>query len=142
MKTGLEICISRPNLPNFLTIIFVSAINIPEHIESILHECLQTIRLTRIHPRTRLPMKKTDLGPEELIAPCGTNCAICSRFLAYANNLKRSQCTGCRPGNPKCSYLFEKCSGINSALQGNSTARFCFECDTITKLLEKRNIQQ
>ena len=66
--------------------------------------------------------------PEELIAPCGMNCAICSRYLSYVNDLKRSQCIGCRPGNKKCSYLFEKCSGINGALNGNANARFCFEC--------------
>lgn len=64
-----------------------------------------------------------------LIAPCGMNCAICSRYLSYVYNLKRSQCTGCRPGNKKCSYLFERCSGINSAIEGNSTANFCFECE-------------
>ncbi len=66
---------------------------------------------------------------QELIAPCGMNCAICSRYLSYVNNLKRSQCVGCRPGNKKCSYLFEKCSGINCTLKGNATASFCFECD-------------
>ena len=74
-------------------------------------------------------MKRTNPSPEELIAPCGMNCAICSRYLSYVNNLKRSQCTGCRPGNKKCTYLFGKCSGINSALKGNGTAGFCFECD-------------
>lgn len=74
-------------------------------------------------------MKKINPDPEELIAPCGMNCAICSRYLSYVNNLKRSQCHGCRPGNKKCSYLFEKCSGINGALQGNATASFCYECD-------------
>ena len=57
------------------------------------------------------------------------NCAICSRDLADVNNLKRSQCSGCWPGNKKCSYLFEKCSGINRSEKGNATARFCFECD-------------
>ena len=66
--------------------------------------------------------------PEDLIAPCGMNCAICSRYLSYVNNLKRSQCPGCRPGNKNCTYLFGKCSGINSQLKGNSAARFCFEC--------------
>ncbi len=65
---------------------------------------------------------------EELIAPCGMNCAVCSKYLAYANNLNRSQCAGCRSCNKKCSYLFEKCSGINSALEGNAAAEFCFEC--------------
>jgi len=74
-------------------------------------------------------MKKTTPSPQRLIAPCGMNCAICSRYLANINNMKRSQCAGCRPENKKCSYLFEKCSGINSDLKGNSSARFCFQCD-------------
>ena len=64
---------------------------------------------------------------EDLIAPCGMNCAICSRYLSYVNDLKRSQCTGCRPGNKSCEYLFKKCSGINHASSGNAV--FCFECD-------------
>lgn len=64
---------------------------------------------------------------EELIAPCGMNCAICSRYLAYRYGLKRSQCIGCRPRNESCDYLFNKCSGINHASKGNAT--FCFECD-------------
>ena len=76
----------------------------------------------------RLKMKKINPSPEELIAPCGMNCAICSRYLSYVNNLKRSQCVGCRPGKKKCLYLFEKCSGINGALKVNATADFCFEC--------------
>ncbi len=74
-------------------------------------------------------MKKTNTISEELIAPCGMNCGICSRYLAYVNNLKRSQCSGCRPENKKCSYLFKKCSGINHELKGNANATFCFECE-------------
>jgi hypothetical protein len=74
-------------------------------------------------------MEKIDPNPKELVAPCGMNCAICSRYLSYLNNLKRSQCAGCRPGNKTCSYLFAKCSGINGARQGNANARFCFDCD-------------
>ncbi len=76
-----------------------------------------------------MKMKKPDPGPEDLVAPCGMNCAVCSRYLSSINNLKRSQCSGCRPGNKKCSYLFGKCSGINSVRKGTSTAGFCFECD-------------
>jgi hypothetical protein len=74
-------------------------------------------------------MKKTHPNPAELIAPCGMNCAICSRYLSSVNDLKRSRCVGCRPGNKKCSYLFEKCSGINGGRKGNRTASSCFECD-------------
>jgi len=73
-------------------------------------------------------MRKTKTNLEDQIAPCGMNCAICSRYLSYSNNLKRSQCPGCRPANKKCSYLFEKCTGINGGLKGNATAVFCFEC--------------
>ena len=64
---------------------------------------------------------------EELIAPCGMNCAVCSRYLSHLSNMKRSQCIGCRPGNESCEYLFEKCSGINNSKTGN--AAFCFECN-------------
>jgi len=63
---------------------------------------------------------------EELIAPCGMNCAICSKYLAYVNNLNRSQCVGCRPRNEGCAYLFDKCTGINHAKEGNLV--FCIEC--------------
>ena len=73
-------------------------------------------------------MKNLNPISEELIAPCGMNCAICSRYLSYVNNLKRSQCIGCRPRNQKCTYLFEKCTGINNDVSTVS-ANFCFECD-------------
>jgi hypothetical protein len=71
-------------------------------------------------------MKKLNPISEELIAPCGMNCAVCSRYLAYINDLKRSQCIGCRPRNERCTYLFEKCTGINNTSEGNTV--FCFEC--------------
>jgi ribosomal protein L40E len=74
-------------------------------------------------------MKRTNPITKDLIAPCGMNCAICSKYLAYANNLKRSQCIGCRPRNNKCTYLFEKCPGSNSTLKGITKAIFCYECD-------------
>ena len=65
--------------------------------------------------------------PLKLIAPCGMNCAVCSKYLAFINGLDRSQCPGCRVRNTSCTYLFEKCSGIN---QGpTAQAAFCFECD-------------
>lgn len=72
-------------------------------------------------------MKKLIPISEELIAPCGMNCAICSRYLSYVNDLNRSQCIGCRPQNKSCEYLFEKCSGINHSSTGEAV--FCFECD-------------
>ena len=72
-------------------------------------------------------MERSNPISEELIAPCGMNCAICSRYLSYVNDLKRSQCIGCRPRNETCEYLFKECTGINHTSKGN--AAFCFECD-------------
>jgi|TARA_B100000315_G_scaffold119033_1_gene109094 hypothetical protein len=73
--------------------------------------------------KNQIPIK------DELIAPCGMNCSICSNYLACVNNLNKSQCAGCRTSNKKCAYLFEKCTGINHSLEGNANAKFCFECD-------------
>ena len=67
----------------------------------------------------------TSIAPD-LIAPCGMNCAVCSKYLAHLHNLDRTQCPGCRVRNQACTYLFEKCSGVNQGPTG--MARFCFEC--------------
>jgi hypothetical protein len=71
-------------------------------------------------------MMKANKISKELIAPCGMNCAICSWYLAYSNNLKKSHCIGCRTRNVKCSYLFKNCTGPKDKL--NKKARYCFEC--------------
>ena len=63
---------------------------------------------------------------KKLIAPCGMNCSICSKYLSYLNNLKRSQCSGCKPSSKRCDYLFAKCRGINHGQ--NKKSLFCFEC--------------
>ncbi len=72
-------------------------------------------------------MRDTISISEELIAPCGMNCAICSKYLSYKNNLNRSQCNGCRSRNKRCEYLFAKCSGINNSSATNAV--LCFKCD-------------
>jgi hypothetical protein len=71
-------------------------------------------------------MNKLNPISEELIAPCGMNCAICSRYLALVNNLKRSQCIGCRPRNKECALLYKNCTGTKNIAKGNVS--FCFEC--------------
>ena len=72
-------------------------------------------------------MKKSLPFAKELIAPCGMNCALCSRYLAHFNNLKRSGCVGCRPGNKRCTYLFRDCAGPGK--DSRLKYAFCFECD-------------
>jgi hypothetical protein len=84
------------------------------------------IKMGRIKGLTGRKDAMTNPGHPDLVAPCGMNCAICSRYLAYANNLKRSQCIGCRPGNKRCAYLFKNCSGPKNIANGK--AAFCFEC--------------
>jgi len=67
---------------------------------------------------------------EELIAPCGMNCAICSGYLAYQNDVKSKgirmpYCTGCRPRDKQCSFLKKSCELL---LAGK--VRYCYECDS------------
>ena len=64
---------------------------------------------------------------EELIAPCGMNCAICSKYLSFRNHLKKSKCIGCRLRKEECSYLFGKCDGKNHGFKEGFC--FCFECE-------------
>lgn len=70
---------------------------------------------------------KNPIRPE-LIAPCGINCALCSRYLAGLNNHKTTSCPGCRPRNMRCTYLFAKCRGLNHEVLPGA-AEFCIKCD-------------
>lgn len=65
--------------------------------------------------------------PRNLIAPCGMNCGVCSKYLAYRSSLKRSQCPGCRLRSQPCTYLFARCSGVNH--QKSAGMVYCFQCD-------------
>lgn len=63
-----------------------------------------------------------------LIAPCGMNCALCSSYLAYKNDLKskgirHSYCRGCRPQNKECSVVKKRCDLIF-----NNEIKYCFKC--------------
>jgi hypothetical protein len=65
----------------------------------------------------------------ELIAPCGMNCALCSRYLAFKNDLKskginHTYCMGCRQQDKICSCIKKKCD-----LVYKDNIKFCFECD-------------
>lgn len=65
---------------------------------------------------------------EILIAPCGMNCGICSRYLALRNDI-RSQgigmayCSGCRSRARHCAYIWRDCVLLNSG-----QIQYCYEC--------------
>ena len=68
-------------------------------------------------------------GPE-LLAPCGINCAICSRFLAWSKQMpkvpgKIAHCAGCRARKYPCAFIKKGCPDI---CEGRF--QFCFECAT------------
>jgi len=61
------------------------------------------------------------------IAPCGMNCLICSRHLAFKNNILNQgigipYCLGCRKKNNKCAFQ-KKCD-----LLSKSKIEYCFQC--------------
>ena len=65
---------------------------------------------------------------EELIAPCGMNCGICSGYLAFKHDVKSKgirmpHCIGCRPRDKKCAFLKKRCS-----LLLNGKVQYCYEC--------------
>jgi len=65
---------------------------------------------------------------QELVAPCGMNCNVCSGYLAMQHDVKSKRiripyCTGCRPRDKKCAFLKKRCKGLL-----NHTVQFCYEC--------------
>ena len=65
---------------------------------------------------------------EELIAPCGMNCAVCSGYLAFKNDVKSRglrmpYCTGCRPRNKQCAFLKKRCQRLRGG-----EVEYCYEC--------------
>jgi len=79
---------------------------------------------------------------EELIAPCGMNCGVCSAYLAMKYDLKKkgfgkTYCPGCLPRGKNCAFLKKQCD-----LLGNGLIRFCYLCADFPcrrlKALDKR----
>jgi len=69
------------------------------------------------------------MNNEELIAPCGMNCGICSGYLAFKHDVKSKgirmpYCIGCRPRDKKCAFLKKRC---NLLLSGQ--IQYCYECE-------------
>ena len=76
-------------------------------------------------------MKTSFAFDPQLIAPCGMNCAICSAYLAWKNDLpkvrgKISHCPGCRPRKKQCSFVIKQCPDDRKLKKG--AIAFCFEC--------------
>jgi hypothetical protein len=66
---------------------------------------------------------------EELIAPCGVDCSVCSGYLAFrhdvrAKGMRMAYCKGCRPRDKKCAFLKKICE-----LLLNNKIEFCYECE-------------
>ena len=58
---------------------------------------------------------------EELIAPCGMNCGICSGYLAYKNNIKGRglpNCAGCRARNKQFAFIKKEMQNDLKLLKG------------------------
>lgn len=66
---------------------------------------------------------------EELVAPCGMNCGICSGYLSFKHDvksrgIKMPYCTGCRPRDKKCAFLKKRCD-----LLSKGKVKYCYECN-------------
>jgi hypothetical protein len=79
---------------------------------------------------------------EQLIAPCGMNCGLCSSYLAWKNDVKSQgirmpYCIGCRPRNKQCAFLKKRCEILL-----NGRVEYCYECENYPcerlKHLDKR----
>lgn len=79
---------------------------------------------------------------EEMLAPCGMNCALCASYLALKNNLKEKgikmpYCSGCRPRNKKCAFLKKSCR-----LLMDNKIDYCYRCSEFPcsrlKAIDKR----
>jgi len=65
---------------------------------------------------------------EELIAPCGMDCSVCSGYLAFKHDVKNkgirmAYCKGCRPRDKQCAFLKKRCE-----LLSNGSIKYCYEC--------------
>jgi hypothetical protein len=79
---------------------------------------------------------------EQLIAPCGMNCALCVSYRFMADDLNRHgfhkrYCPGCIPRGKHCTFMANSCERV-----GKGRVRFCFECPDYPckrlKALDKR----
>lgn len=65
---------------------------------------------------------------EDLVAPCGKNCNVCSGYLAMQHDVKSKgiripYCAGCRSRDKKCAFLKKGCMRLL-----HHSITFCYEC--------------
>lgn len=62
---------------------------------------------------------------EELIAPCGMNCAICVGYFGYtmSGTKRKMTCTGCKPKDKSCAHLKQYCEKLTK-----KEVSYCYEC--------------
>jgi hypothetical protein len=65
----------------------------------------------------------------ELIAPCGMNCSVCSRYLARRHDVgnkgvKMAYCAGCRPRDRQCAFPCANLERIDARYQKNYRTSF------------------
>lgn len=65
---------------------------------------------------------------EQLIAPCGMNCALCIHYQAAKHQLNqkgfsRTTCPGCIPRGTHCRHMGARCARL-----GEGQVRFCTQC--------------
>jgi hypothetical protein len=68
------------------------------------------------------------VSEEDLFAPCGMYCGLCSSYLAYKNNVPKRRgvilhCVGCRPRDKQCAFLKKRCHFIE-----NNQLKYCSDC--------------
>ena len=66
---------------------------------------------------------------ENLIAPCGMNCSLCSAYQfrekdINKNGFHKSYCPGCIPRGKNCMHMGDRCH-----LLGQGKVRYCFQCE-------------
>ncbi len=73
----------------------------------------------------------TQIHPE-LVAPCGINCALCKRYLAFKNKIPPAKgviyCEGCRPSDRHCTLLKPACRRILKLAE--SEIDYCCDCNS------------
>ena len=73
-------------------------------------------------------MKLLKSSAEDLVAPCGMYCAVCSGYLALQHDVKNKgvhipYCPGCGPREKRCAFLKKRCTRLL-----HHTVEFCYEC--------------